>query len=220
MITMMNCRFEGFEAVFGGRKTKQDKGPASCPRRFTGLLPAVRAVWTLQPWGQSRRRKERLRSQRRVFRRKAEESVGSAPQKGNTMSEKTKFALYLSSERKTELERRYPEDGSHSQTEFVDHALAFYLDYLSAKNAGAFLPKAVSAVIEGWLGQFEEHMASLLYKLCVELDIVSTLNAHAYELDDETLRRLRADSVRNVKQTNGRISFEQHARGDEAAWPG
>ena len=28
------------------------------------------------------------------------------------MSEKTKFALYLSSERKTELERRYLEDGS------------------------------------------------------------------------------------------------------------
>ena len=128
------------------------------------------------------------------------------------MSEKTKFAFYLPAERKAELERRYPEDGSHSQTEFVEHALAFYLDYLGAKNAGAFLPKAVSSVIEGRLGQFEGHMSSLLYKLCVEMDLVSTLNASAYNLDDDTLSRLRADSVRNVKQTNGRISFEQHAR--------
>ena len=136
------------------------------------------------------------------------------------MSDKVKFALYLPPETKAELERRYPEDGSHSQTEFAEHAVAFYLDYLSAKNAGAFLPAAVASVMEGRLGQFEEHMAALLYKLCVELDIVSTLNAHAYELDDDTLRRLRADSVKNVKQTNGRISFEQHARGDEAAWPG
>ena len=136
------------------------------------------------------------------------------------MSEKVKFALYLPPETKAELERRYTEDGSHSQTEFVEHAVAFYLDYLGAKNAGAFLPAAVASVMEGRFGQFEEHMAALLYKLCVELDIVSTLNARAYELDDDTLRRLRADSVKNVKQTNGRISFGQHARDEAEAWHG
>lgn len=137
------------------------------------------------------------------------------------MSEKTKFALYLSSERKAELERRYTEDGSRSQTEFAEHALAFYLDYLSAKNVGAFLPAAVSSVLEGRLGQFENHMAALLYKLCVELDIVSTLNAAAFEISPETMRQLRADSVQSVKRTNGRISFEQHVRSAEAEspWP-
>lgn len=137
------------------------------------------------------------------------------------MSDKVKFALYLPPETKAELERRYTEDGSHSQTEFVEHAVAFYLDYLGAKNAGAFLPAAVTSVMEGRLGQFEEHMAALLYKLCVELDIVSTLNAKAYDLNDDLLRRLRADSVRHVKQTNGRLSFEQHARSvgeDDGAW--
>ena len=134
------------------------------------------------------------------------------------MSEKVKFAFYLPSEKKAAVERRYTEDGSHSQTEFVEHAVDFYLDYLSAKNAGAFLPAAIQSVIEGRLGLFEGRMAALLYKLCVEVDIVSTLNASAFSLDDDTLRRLRADSVRNVKQTNGRISFEQHARGDEAVW--
>ena len=134
------------------------------------------------------------------------------------MSEKVKFALYLPPETKAELERRYTEDGSHSQTEFAEHAVAFYLDYLGAKNAGAFLPAAVTSVMEGRLGQFEEHMAALLYKLCVELDIVSTLNASAFNLDDDTLRRVRADSVKHVKQTNGRISFEQHAKDGEDAW--
>ena len=78
---------------------------------------------------------------------------GSRPRKGTNMSEKTKVALYLSAEQKAELERRYTEDGSRSQTEFAEHALAFYLDYLSAKNAGAFLPAAVSSVMEGRLGQ-------------------------------------------------------------------
>lgn len=135
------------------------------------------------------------------------------------MNEKTKFALYLSSERKTELARRYTEDGSRSQTEFAEHALAFYLDYLSVKNAGAFLPAAVSSVLEGRLGQFENHMAALLYKLCVELDIVSTLNAAAFEISPETMRQLRADSVQSVKRTNGRISFEQHVLSAEKESP-
>ena len=144
---------------------------------------------------------------------------GSRPRKGTNMSEKTKFALYLSAEQKAELERRYTEDGSRSQTEFAEHALAFYLDYLSVKNAGAFLPAAVSSVMEGRLGQFEGHMAALLYKLCVELDIISALNAAAFEIAPETMRQLRADSVQNVKRTNGRLSFEQHVRSAEIENP-
>ena len=53
---------------------------------------------------------------------------------------------------------------------------------------------------------------------CLGLDIVSTLNASALHLDDDTLRRLRADSVKHVKQTNGRLSFEQRVKNEEDAW--
>ena len=56
-------------------------------------------------------------------------------------------------------------------------------------------------------------MAYLLFKLAVETDIIAALNANAYEWSDAALHALRRDSVRNVKETNGRISFEQHARG-------
>ncbi len=68
------------------------------------------------------------------------------------MSQKVKFAFYLPQEKKEELERRYREDGSRSITAFVENAVGFYLDYLSANNAGAFLPAAVKSVIEGGLG--------------------------------------------------------------------
>lgn len=77
-------------------------------------------------------------------------------------------------------------------------------------------------MIDGRLGQFEEHMAYLLFKQAVETDMVATLNANAYEWNDDALQKLRKDSVRNVKETNGRISFEQHARGLTAGddeWP-
>ena len=56
------------------------------------------------------------------------------------MSKKEKFPLYLSPEKKAILERRYQEDGSRSITAFIERAVDFYLDYLSANNAGLFLP--------------------------------------------------------------------------------
>ena len=56
------------------------------------------------------------------------------------MSKKEKFPLYLSPEKKAILERRYQEDGSRSMTAFVERAVDFYLDYLSANDAGLLQP--------------------------------------------------------------------------------
>lgn len=128
------------------------------------------------------------------------------------MAEKTKFAFYLTPEDKAELERRYHEDGSRSQTEFVEHALRFYLDYLGVKNAGAYLPRAISAAIDGRLGMFESRMAKLLYKVAVEMDMGTGILADSYELSEEDMRKRRAKSISNVKRTNGQLRFEQVAR--------
>ena len=51
------------------------------------------------------------------------------------MGKKERFAFYLTPEKKAILERRYQEDGSRSMTAFVERAVDFYLDYLSANDA-------------------------------------------------------------------------------------
>ena len=81
------------------------------------------------------------------------------------MGKKDKLAVYLAPEKKAELERRYHEDGSRSMTAFIERALDFYLDYLSAQDAGLFLPAAIRSCIEGRLGTMEKRMASLMFKL-------------------------------------------------------
>lgn len=125
------------------------------------------------------------------------------------MSQKEKFALYLMSEMKARLERRYTEDGSRSLTGFIENAINFYLDYLSANNAGLFLPSSVQSYLDGRLDQFEDRMASLLYKQSVELDMVMSILADCVNLDEEYLRRKRAESVASVKKFNGRLRLEQ-----------
>ena len=139
------------------------------------------------------------------------------------MSKKEKFALYLTPEKKALLERRYQEDGSRSITGFIELAIDFYLDYLSANNAGLFLPTSIQSYLDGRVGQMESHLASLVYKQAVELDILSGIIADSFQFSEEDLRRRRAESVRNVKQTNGRISFEKRVREsveDDDGWQG
>ena len=120
------------------------------------------------------------------------------------MSKKEKFALYLTPEKKALLERRYQEDGSRSLTGFIERAIDFYLDYLSAGDAGLFLPASIKSCIDGRLDQLEDRLATLTFRLAVETDLVAGILA-------DTCRR-RAESVRNVKATNGRVSLEGRAR--------
>ena len=81
-----------------------------------------------------------------------------------------------------------------------------------ANNAGLFLPTSIQSYLDGRVGQTENKMASLAYKQAVELDILSGIIADSFQFSEEDLRRRRAESVRNVKQTNGRISFEKRVR--------
>ncbi|MEJ8728372.1 hypothetical protein WKS99_04935 [Flintibacter sp. HCN-6482] len=128
------------------------------------------------------------------------------------MSKKEKFALYLTPEKKAVLERRYREDGSRSLTAFIERAVDFYLDYLSVNDAGLFLPTALKSYVDGRLGQMEDRMSSLLYKQAVEQDMVAGILADTYQFSEEDLKRRRAESVKNVKRTNGRISLDQRVR--------
>lgn len=128
------------------------------------------------------------------------------------MSRKEKFTFYLTPEKKVLLERRYQEDGSRSLTAFIENAVDFYLDYLSANSAGLFLPTSLKSYLDGRLGRLEDRLSSLIFKQAVEQDMVAGILADAFQFSEDDLHRRRAESVNNVKKTNGRISLEQRVR--------
>ena len=129
-----------------------------------------------------------------------------------------RLALRMGPDTKRKIDQWYEAAGCHSRNQFVEQAVNFYADHLAAQDNGA-LPRAVTSALDGRLGMFEDRLASLLYKHSVELDMVMGILADSYELTEEDMRRRRADSVRNVKQTNGRLSFEQKVRREEDEWP-
>ena len=59
---------------------------------------------------------------------------------------------------------------------------------------------------------FEDRLARLLYKLAVETDMGISAVLDCIRMNSDYLRKLRSDSVKNVKATNGLLTFEQKAR--------
>lgn len=128
------------------------------------------------------------------------------------MSEREKLAVRLELELRERLERCYTMDGSRSRRAYIENAIRFYTDYLEMNDGSSLLPKAVTSAINGRLGLFEDRMAGLLFKLTVAMDMNTGVLSDAYEFGEESLRRRRAESIKNVKQTNGLLSLEQRAR--------
>ena len=129
------------------------------------------------------------------------------------MSKKTenRFPLRLEALTRWKIESWYKRAGCDSRNAFVEKAVNFYVDYLEGQENG-ILPTAIQSAIDGRLGMFEDRIAKLLYKLTVEMDMGMSAALDCIRMDDDYLRKLRSDSVRNVKSTNGLLTFEQKAR--------
>ena len=122
-----------------------------------------------------------------------------------------KMTIRLSPVTEFRLERDYRLDGSRSKNEFIERAITRYQDLLEVEQ-NETLPTAIQSAIDGRLGMFEDRLARLFYKLAVEMDMGMSAILDCIQVDADYLRKLRSDSVKNVKATNGLLTFEQKAR--------
>ena len=120
-------------------------------------------------------------------------------------------------ETRQKIEQWYERDNCRSMNEFIDKAVSFYADCLAA-NCNDMLPKSISAAVDGRLSILEKNLSALSFNHSVELDMLVGIINDIAKLDQDDLKRRRAQSVRTVKSTNGRISLERRAqmRGEDA----
>ncbi len=130
-----------------------------------------------------------------------------------------KMTIRLSPVTEFRLERDYRLDGSRSKNEFIEKAITHYQDLLEAEQ-NETLPVAIQSAIDGRLGMFEDRLAQLLYKLAVETDMGISAVLDCIQLDTDYLRKLRANSVKSVKATNGLLTFEQKVKALESSAEG
>ena len=124
------------------------------------------------------------------------------------MSEKIRFQMRISPDTDKKIKESIPLTNCRSKNEFVEEALRFYCGYLSANNALEILPPTFAAAIQGTIKDTEHHIARLLFKQAVELDMVMNVVAAGLDIDDEGLALLRARCIQEVKKTGGTITFD------------
>lgn len=95
-----------------------------------------------------------------------------------------------------------------SRSEFVEKALHFYMGYITSDDVTMYLSKALLTAISGILDADSDRTKSLLFKLCVEMNMMMHVIAAHFKDSVDDLRALRGYAVKEVKRTYGRISFD------------
>lgn len=129
-----------------------------------------------------------------------------------------KMTIRLSPLAKYRLEVGYQQDGSRSKNDFIERAVLFYLDHLEAER-NRTLPMAIQSAINGRLGMFEDRLSTLMFRQTVEIDMALSVLLEHLGIDLDYLKKLRAESVKSVKATNGRLTFENKVQEqDDEEW--
>ena len=209
-----DCVSCSFRAFFEDEKESRIKGWRRKRRRSRHFCPQcgqLREFLRPQKWGQKQQKKEILRSlSRRAYAHKKKQGVN--PKKGGLYEPKREICPLPDAEDESAAGATLSGSGSRSLAGFIENAINFYLNYLSANNAGMFLPSSVQSYLDGRLDQMEKRVAALLYKQSVELDMGMSILADCVNLDEAYLRKKSAESAARVKKLNGHLQLEQMAK--------
>ena len=130
-------------------------------------------------------------------------------------SAKNRLTFRPSDETRQRIEQWYRADNCSSLNDFVEKAVNDYIDRLVINGDNRVLPTAITSAIDGRLGLLEKNLSSLSFNHAVELDMIVSIVAEAFNFSREDLTRLRAQSVKNVKATNGCISLKKRVQQSE-----
>ena len=126
----------------------------------------------------------------------------------NEKADKHRHTIWLTDEAWSTVSCHYRKDNCSAHNEYIEKAIRFYSGYLDTQHADSYLPRVLSDVLEGKLGALGSRIGRLLFKLAVELHVSSNIIASNIDVEPDTLEKVRGRCVKEVKQVNGEIKFE------------
>ena len=95
-----------------------------------------------------------------------------------------------------------------SRNEFMNHALKFYIGYLTSEKIENYMLSTISSVMHSTVKDSENRMARAMYKLAVETSKLSHVIAYSHGVNEEELKKLQVKCMDEVKRINGAVRFE------------
>ena len=88
-----------------------------------------------------------------------------------------------------------------SRNEFMNHALKFYIGYLTSEKIENYMLSTISSVMHSTVKDSENRMAREISKL-------SHVIAYSHGVNEEKLKKLQVKCMDEVKRINGAVRFE------------
>lgn len=95
-----------------------------------------------------------------------------------------------------------------SRNEFMNHALKFYIGYLTSEKIENYMLSTISSVMHSTVKDSENRMARAMYRLAVEISKLSHVIAYSHGVNEEKLKKLQVKCMDEVKRINGAVRFE------------
>ena len=127
------------------------------------------------------------------------------------MSEENKkrTAVWLSPGVIRRMDSWLEEDNCSTRSEFIEKALRFYMGYLATEDTSEYLSQTLVDTLQGIVADNSNRLRAMIFKGCVELNMMGHTIAAHFRADPINRRELRAFAVDEVKRTNGQISFDR-----------
>ena len=125
---------------------------------------------------------------------------------------KRKFPLWIYPSLLAEVDSLYKPDNCSSRTEFMEKAIRFYIGYVTSNHAQDYFSQVIPATVKGIVDESANRMGRLLFKIAVEMAVVENILAAVCDVDELEVTRLRGQCVKEIKSTNGLLSFEEALR--------
>ena len=122
---------------------------------------------------------------------------------------KKRTAVWLSPGVIRRMDSWLEEDNCNTRSEFIEKALRFYMGYLATEDTSEYLSQALVDTLQGIVADNSNRLRTMIFKWCVELNMMGHTIAAHFRADPINRRELRAYAVDEVKRTNGQISFDR-----------
>ena len=115
---------------------------------------------------------------------------------------KKRTAVWLSPGVIRRMDSWLEEDNCSTRSEFIEKALRFYMGYLATEDTSEYLSQALVDTLQGIVADNSNRLRTMIFKWCVELNMMGHTIAAHFRADPINRRELRAYAVDEVKRRN------------------
>ena len=129
-------------------------------------------------------------------------------QENNKNNNNNRIGVYINNELLARCDAAMEKTNADSRSEFIREAIEHYIAVLNMKESSRVLTPALESVIGSKIALTEDRISRLLFKLGVEIAMMSNIIAATRDIDEDSLSALRRFCTNEVAAIGGKYSFE------------